>query len=95
MDAYHVVLADQAPGQKGKGGHDDALAQAKDHRRTHDVHPFDSLLGRKRVVVTRGEHGDLVTAPGQGRGQPLDIDCQAADMRVIVGQYHQDFHDDV
>ena len=74
MDADHIMLADEAPGQEGESGHDDALAQAKEYWSTNDTHPIDDLLSRERQIVARGEYRDLVAALGQRRGQALDID---------------------
>ena len=84
VDAHHVVLANKPPGQEGKPGHDDALANAKQHRGTDDMHPIHDLLRRQCRIVARGEHRHLVAALGQGRRQAFDIDGQAADVRVVI-----------
>ncbi len=76
MDADDIVLADEPPGQKGKGGHDDALAHAEQHRRADHAHAVDHLLGRQGRVVARGQHRDLVAPLGQGCRQAFDIDGQ-------------------
>src|SRR4051812_17030516 len=42
--------------------------------------------------MPRGGDGDLVAARGERLGEPLDVDGEAAEVRMIVGERMEDFH---
>jgi hypothetical protein len=51
MQAHNIVLAHEFGCQEAKSGHDDALADPKEHRRSHDPHAVHRFVAWELLLV--------------------------------------------
>src|SRR5512135_196434 len=92
MDTHHVVGFDLPPNCPGIGRHENALAEPRCDRYTHDTYAVKKFVRGQVTGVSRGEHRDRVATLGKRSCEPLHIDRQPAHMGPIVREYEQYLH---